>query len=155
LDLGLHRERLSRDIAILAAMGSDVREVIRAGLDAWSRGDLEGTLEVFDPEFEFVTSGIFPGLEPVYRGHDGFRRFWADFRGPWQGIAIEVDRIVAGRPPLLAVIGSFSATGRDGITVEAPVGLLFTTAADLITGIQGFGSADEALAAAGLPPGGG
>ncbi|MGH2979371.1 MAG: nuclear transport factor 2 family protein [Solirubrobacterales bacterium] len=109
----------------------------------------------FDPDFEFVTSGIYPGLEPVYRGHDGFRRFWSDFRGPWQDIAIEVDRIAEGQPPFLAVVGSFHATGRDGIPVERPVGLVFTTGAGLITRIQGFGSADEAFAAAGLPSGGG
>ena len=125
-------------------------EVIRAGLDAWSRGDLQDVLEIFDPDFEFVTSGIYPGLEPVYRGHDGFRRFWTDFRAPWQDIAIGVDRIVGGRPQLFAVVGRFIATGRDGIPVERPVGMVFTTRAGQIARIQGFGSAEEALAGAGV-----
>jgi ketosteroid isomerase-like protein len=125
-------------------------QVIRSGLAAWSRGDLDGALKNFSSDLEFVTSGVFPGLEPVYRGHDGFERFWRDFRGAWEDIEIEVDRIVLGGPDQLAMVGRFRATGREGIPVERPVGMTFTLKDGVITRIQSFGSGEEALNAAGV-----
>jgi ketosteroid isomerase-like protein len=129
-------------------------QIIRNGLAAWSRGDLEGATNGFGPDFEFVTSGVYPGLEPVYRGHDGFERFWRDFRGAWEDIEIEVDRIIGGSHDQFAVVGRFRATGRDGIPVERPVGMMFTLKDGVITRIQSFGSGDEALRAAGVEPAG-
>jgi ketosteroid isomerase-like protein len=131
-------------------MATDARDAIRAGLAAWSRGDLAGTLKDFSSDLDFVTSGVYPGLDPVYRGHEGFTRFWHDFREAWQDIAIEVDRIVEGTSDRFAVVARFRATGRDGIPVERPVGMAFTMRQGVIAHIENFGSGDEALAAAGL-----
>jgi len=138
-----------RPAAILEEVATDLRDVIRAGLDAWSRGDLQNTVAAFDPGIEFATSGIYPGLEPVYRGHDGFQRFWKDFRGTWDDIVIEVDQIVAGGQDLYAMAGRFVATGRNGIAVERPLGMLFRMQGDAIAEITSFGSGEEALRAAG------
>ena len=128
-------------------MTTHAREMIRSGLAAWSRGDLAGTLENFSPELEFVTSGLYPGLEPVYHGHEGFARFWHDFRDAWEDITIEIDEIVEGRANRYAVVARFRATGRDGIPAERPVGMQFTFAGGVIKRIENFGSGTEALAA--------
>jgi ketosteroid isomerase-like protein len=134
-------------------MATDAKDAIRSGLAAWSRGDLAGTMRNFSPELEFVTSGVYPGLDPVYRGHDGFTRFWHDFREIWEDIAIVVDRIAAGTPDRYAVVARFQAAGRDGIPVERPVGMAFTMREGLITHVQNFGSGADALDAAGVQPG--
>lgn len=104
------------------------------------------------PDIEIVTSGIYPGLEPAYQGHQGYMRFWHDFREPWQDIKIDVERIVAGEPSRYAVDATFHATGRDGIPVQRPVGMVFTVAGGLIARLQNFASGAEALAAAGADP---
>ena len=39
-------------------------EATRALLVAWNRGDLDGTLALTHPDFEFRTSGVYPGLDP-------------------------------------------------------------------------------------------
>lgn len=129
-------------------MAPDATQIIRDGLTAWSRGDLDGTLGNFSPDIEFVPSGLYPGLEPVYRGRGGFADFWKEFRDTWQGIEIDVERIVAGGPGRYAVLGRFRAAGREGIPVERPVGMAFTVEDGLITHIRNFGSGEEALAAA-------
>ena len=133
-------------------MVTDVVTTIRNGLAAWSRGDLDATLADFDPEIEFRPSGLYPGLDQVYRGHDAFRRFWSEFRDVWLYIEIAVDRIVEGEPPLAAMVGRFIATGRDGISVERHLGMVFATRKGLITRIDNYGSGGEALAAAGVRP---
>ena len=129
-------------------MKTDV-EAIRAGLDAWSQGDLEGSMKELAPEIEVVTSGVYPGLEPVYRGYAGYTRFWHDFREAWEAMRIDIERIVEGEPSRYAVVATFHATGRDGIPAERPVGMVFTMADGRTTRLQNFGSGEEALAAAG------
>jgi ketosteroid isomerase-like protein len=125
---------------------------IRGGLGAWSDGDLEGARANLRPDLEFVTSGVFLGVEPVYHGHEGFRRFWHDFRDTWEQIRIDVRDIVEGEARRYAVLGHFHAMGRDGIGVERPVGMVFvSTADDEIARIESFGTWEEALDAAGVP----
>jgi ketosteroid isomerase-like protein len=48
-------------------------EVWLQSIDAWSRGDREAWLRDVSPDWEFVSSGLFPGLKTVYRGPDGAR----------------------------------------------------------------------------------
>jgi ketosteroid isomerase-like protein len=132
-------------------VAADLVQIIRDGLAAWSRGDSEGVLIGLDPEIEFETSGVFPGLEPIYRGHDGFRRFFADFRTPWEDISIDVERLVAGEEPLIVMVGRFHATGRDRIPVERPVSIVFSGSQSLITEMRSYGTWEEGFEAAGVP----
>jgi ketosteroid isomerase-like protein len=62
-------------------MSEENVELVRTGYEAWNRSDLDGVLAVFAPDVELVTTRLFVGLDPVYRGHDGFKKFWRDFRG--------------------------------------------------------------------------
>jgi ketosteroid isomerase-like protein len=70
-------------------------EIVRRSLDRWSNGDLEGFLDSVDPEIEWRASGIYPGVDPVYFGHDGFRKFWHDFHEIWETLVMEVLDIAA------------------------------------------------------------
>jgi len=127
-----------------------MRDVIRAGLGAWSRGDLEGALENLGLDIEFVSSGLFPGVEPVYCGHDGFRRFWSDFRETWVDITFEIEHLVPGEAPRVAVLGHFEATGRDGIGVGRPIGMVFSVRDGMVTRIESHAMWDAAYDAAGV-----
>ena len=130
-------------------MAHDTVEMIRTGLAGWSAGDLDQAMADLDPEMEFVTSGVFPGLDLVYHGREGFAKFFGDFRGAWDDIAIDVERIVPGTPPLYVVAGNFRATARDGLLVERPVTIVVTAGAGTIKRMESFASRDEAFAAAG------
>jgi ketosteroid isomerase-like protein len=132
-------------------MAPDVTDTIRNGFAAWSRGDVEGALAGLAPQFEFETSDVFPGLDPVYRGHDGVRRFFEEFNATWEDIAIDVAHIVPGRAPLVAVAGGFNATGRDGIHVNRRMAWVFTTEGDVVTRLRSYGTWEEAFEAAGVP----
>ena len=127
-------------------MAPDVKDKIRAALDAWGRGDLEGSLVGLDADVEIVTSQLFPGVAPTYKGHEGFRQFWRDFRETWDQIAFEVQRF-EGDPPQIKAFGEFHATGRDGIQVGRPIAIVFTTTAETVQRMQTFRSWDDAEAA--------
>ncbi len=51
-------------------------ELMRSSLDGWSRGDIGAWLAPCHPDIEFRTSGVYPGLDPSYRGHAELRHFW-------------------------------------------------------------------------------
>src|SRR3954447_9080845 len=89
----------------------------KRSIDAWNRGDLDGWLGTFDRDFEWRSSGVFPGLQPVYHGVEGARRFWSDMRGPWKEVRVPIERTEDLGEPLLALI-TFNATGRNGITTS-------------------------------------
>ena len=69
-------------------------ELTERGYRAWNEDDLEGLVAICHPEVEYYTSGVFPGLQTVYEGREGIRRWWADFHEPWQEIKVIPERIV-------------------------------------------------------------
>ena len=89
-------------------------ELAERGYRAWNEDDLEGLLAICHPEVEYHTSGVFPGLEPVYLGKEEMRGWWHTFHEPWRQIKVIPERI-AERPNGVAVLIRFEGTGRHGI----------------------------------------
>ena len=89
-------------------------ELTERGYRAWNEDDLEALLAICHPEVEYHTSGVFPGLQPVYRGEEGIRRWWRDFHEPWERIQVIPERIAEG-PEGVAVLIRFEGVGRQGI----------------------------------------
>jgi ketosteroid isomerase-like protein len=131
-------------------VSDDPTQIIRAPLAAWSRGDLEAALEELDQDILFVSSGLFPGVAATYRGHEGFRQFWNDFRAIWEQITVHVDEIVEGRPDHYAMLGHFEAVGRNGIPVGRPIGMVFVVQDDRVLKIQSHATHEATLNAAGV-----
>jgi ketosteroid isomerase-like protein len=58
-------------------------ETAQRAVEAWNADDLDAFLAEFDADIEYHPS-IEPGLEgqaSVYRGHDGIRKLWSEYRG--------------------------------------------------------------------------
>jgi len=89
-------------------------ELAQRGYAAWNADDLEGLLAICHDEVEYHTSGVFPGLEPVYPGKEGVSRWWETFHEPWSQIKVIPERI-AERPDGIAVLIRFEGIGRQGI----------------------------------------
>jgi ketosteroid isomerase-like protein len=121
-------------------------EIVRRSIELWSDGDLEGFMATVDPEIEWRTSGLYPGTEPVYYGHDGFRRFWQDFHEIWQSISMELREVVA-EGDQVAFSFHFAATGRDGVRAGRDQASLAELRNGLLVRIQNFGTWEEACEA--------
>jgi ketosteroid isomerase-like protein len=124
-------------------------EVVRQGYAAWNRGDMDAMLAIFDTDFEYVSSGLFPGLAPVYRGHQGWRDFWRDFRGAWETLRIDEDELHAANERVAALF-TFSARGRDGLEVKRQFANVWTFREGLVVRIEAYPAWTEALEAVGL-----
>lgn len=127
-------------------MPGDNVGIVRQSLERWSDGDLDGFLEAVDPELEWRSSGIYPGVEPVYYGHEGFRRFWRDFREIWDELKMELREVVEAGDQI-AFSYHFDAIGRDGVRTGSDQASLGTLRNGLLLRVQNFGSWDEALEA--------
>jgi ketosteroid isomerase-like protein len=55
-------------------------EVVRRMLQAFNDGDIEALVAECDPSVEWEEQSI-PGVDPLYRGHEGVRRWAATIRG--------------------------------------------------------------------------
>ena len=125
-------------------------EIVRQSLEAYAAGDIEEMLSYVDPEGE-LHSAIIGGAEgKVFRGHDGFRRWYAESMESFEELRTELteyrdlgDRIVA--------FGHIHARGRgSGLEVDSPTGWLFTVQRGKVVKAEGFLNRAKALEAAGL-----
>ena len=59
-----------------------------AAFDAFNRGDLDGVVTDFAPDFEYIPSGGLPDTDDSYFGTDGFKRFvrWLLAPDKWQSV---------------------------------------------------------------------
>jgi ketosteroid isomerase-like protein len=58
-------------------MSQENVEIARRGYEAFNKGDPDGMVANFAPNFEYVTTGGIPGVDAVYRSSgriDGVRR---------------------------------------------------------------------------------
>ena len=131
-------------------MSQENVELVGLLLEAFSRGDVEEMLSYLDPETE-LHSAIVGGAEGnVYRGHDGFRRWYADssetfehFRFQWSEMRDLGDRVLS--------LGRLQARGREsGVELDSPMGWVWTIRRGKLLKAQGFLGEAEALEAAGL-----
>jgi ketosteroid isomerase-like protein len=131
-------------------MSQDNLEVVRRSIDAFSRGDLEGVLDGFAPEFEFHPSGRFMDTQQIYRGREGWGEFWAAWRAAWEEITISVERMTDLDDRVLT-LGNFNLRGGgSGVEVHAEAAWLHTVKDGRIVHLRSFSTWNEALEAVGL-----
>jgi ketosteroid isomerase-like protein len=97
-------------------------ELLLAGYEAWNQDDCNAWLELLDPDVEIRTSGVFPDLAAVYRGHQRAAKFWRQLREPWEVFRIDAERIEEEGDCVAAAI-RFRAKGHDsGVQVDMQFG---------------------------------
>jgi ketosteroid isomerase-like protein len=125
-------------------------ELARRAYAAWAAHDVETFVEVCQPECRFQPSGAFPGLAPVYEGHDGMRDMWRDIYDPWQRLEVEVAHLESVGVDKVVALLKLHAVGRDGVKVHRPAAHVLTFRGGKFTEGVGYGPWSTALAAVGL-----
>jgi ketosteroid isomerase-like protein len=133
-----------RSVESSLSPGSKRIAVVERGIRLWNNRAWEAALTELDPDVEWRTSGVVPGLEQVYHGHDGVMRFWRSWTEAWDEIQIDTEELTE-RGDDVFVVARFRARGRDGMEVDQPVAFQFTTGdTGLLTRFQAYWNRDDA-----------
>ena len=129
-------------------MSQENVELIRT-LYETAGGYLDRGLKVFAPDIELRLSGVFPDLDPIYRGHEGVREFVALFNSPWLEMVVEPERFIDLGEQVL-VLSRFRGTGRAGIETQLSLAHLWTLRDGQVPRMDAFSNHEKALEAVGL-----
>ena len=130
------------------AMSQENVEIVRK-LAETAGVHLDAGLEFLAPDIELHLSGVFPDLDPVYRGHEGVRRFAALFIAPWEELSLNAERFFDLGERILT-LSRFEARGRDGIEVNLEMAHVWTLRGGQVIRMDAFADRGEAVEAAGL-----
>ena len=121
--------------------------VVSAVFTAFAERDLDGVLELVDPEVEFtaVTSDFAGRVEP-YRGHEGIRQYFRDVAKVWDDLRL-TPREYREVGDAVLVIGRVSARSAARI-VDGSTGWIWRVRDGRVVYGRVYPSAQEAEAAA-------
>jgi ketosteroid isomerase-like protein len=122
-------------------------EIIRAGVAALNRGDVDGVANALDPDVELVPlRAVLDGT--VYRGHDGMRRWLADMGEDWTRFELDLQGMRQLKEGQVLVQATMSLRGKSGVALDSAAAWLCELRGGRVSRIQFFTDADSALAAA-------
>ena len=127
-------------------------ELVRQGLEAWNRGDLDAFLERAHPDCEWVPAVAqqVEGENAVYRGISGLRRFWEDWHGGVFDFQFREEDIRDLGDTVL-VLSRVSATGRaSGVDLDTSFGMVLTIEGGRLIRMVSYPDREQALEAVGL-----
>jgi ketosteroid isomerase-like protein len=134
-------------------MSQEHVETVRRAYAAWDADDLQAFLDELHPDVEWHPS-IEPATEgraTIYKGHEGARRGWEEYRGEgaFGNLTAEIEEIRDLGESVL-VLGRFSVTGRaTNIEFDSELGQVLTFRDGKIASSHDYLSHREALEAAG------
>jgi|SRR3954447_8195843 len=131
-------------------MSQENVEIVRKSVDAVNRGDIEEVLAFIGTDAE-LHSAIVGGAEGnVYRGHDGFRKWFAESTASFEQLDTQLTEFRAVDDRVIA-FGRIYARGRgSGLELDSETGWVFTLRDGKVLKAEGFLSRANALEAAGL-----
>ena len=125
-------------------------EIVRRGIDAFNRRDVDLLAELTTPDFEWFPA--LPGTVEAdgYRGREGMETYFAEIRGTWEELSVLVDDVHDLGDGAL-VLGRTEGRGRaSGVQVDAPIGIVFDFRRGKVSRVRAHLDHGEASRAAGL-----
>jgi ketosteroid isomerase-like protein len=124
-------------------------EMLRAGYEAFSRGDWDAVLRDAHPDIELRTAdrAINAG---TYRGVDEIRRFFDDLLEPFEEVVTEPEEFFERGDQVVVLVLVRSRPRGSNAVVENRIGHLWTMRDGKVVRFQIFPEREKALDAAGL-----
>jgi ketosteroid isomerase-like protein len=124
----------------------------REGMEAYSRGDYDTALVGFHPDIEWSAETDLVPDAAIYRGHEGVRRFWAEWAEVIEGMTLEIEECNAIDDDwVLAVTRSSGRGVGSGVAVESGSFAQLAQFRDgQVVRVRLFGDVRHARAAAGI-----
>jgi ketosteroid isomerase-like protein len=136
---------LEEGLAVLSqTTGSRRLEAVCRGVLAFNRGDVDGWVEMFDPDVEFVSAE-----QDVRRGHTGMRAYANELSALWPGQRLDDVQILAESTDALVITAVHHLHDASrGPRAAEPLNLVIAFAGDRARRVSGHATPAEALAAA-------
>jgi ketosteroid isomerase-like protein len=132
--------------------GEENVQVIRRLFDAFTRRDVDATLELMAPEIVFFAPTATLAHEGTsYRGHEGIRSYFADIDRLWEDLQVMPDEYRAEGDKVL-VLGQIHARGAVGYLADSPAGWLWELADGKVTHGHVYTKLEDAFRDAGIEP---
>lgn len=125
-------------------MSEENLRIVRAGLDAWARGDEPAMLDLVDPSVVGTPVPDLPDHQD-FHGHEGLLRARADWIGTWDDYSIAVRDIRDFDDRVLASCVQRGRGKGSGTPMEVDTYFLFTLRAGKLVRWQAFLSEQQAL----------
>ena len=127
----------------------DTEQVVRAIYGGWNEDGFDSVARQLQPRVIWRPSGVLPGLDPVYHGHRGVRRFWDGMKSSWHNFGVSIERAaVRGELALFSV--TFEGVDRQaGSPVQLSFSHVWQFEDGLVARCRAFRSEEEALIRAG------
>src|SRR4051795_11800519 len=105
-------------------MSQENVEIVRAGVEAINRGDIDALLKHLAPDCEWDASRAVGPLHGTY-GPDQIRQAFEEFYEPWESVRQELDEVIdAGESVVASLTGYFQ--GRAGLEVRTRTAWVWT-----------------------------
>lgn len=132
-----------------------VEVMLQRWVETYNQGDLDGFLAHVHPHVVWEENHPvfgFVGLDPVYEGHQGVRRWWQLTREPWKTVEAEIHEVTPAGDDAVVVSNTLHGTGAgSGVVVKLPFFQVFEFQDGKVARRRLYPERKEALEAAGLP----
>ena len=130
-------------------MSAENVEVVRRLFEASARGDAEAVLALYHEDVTWDASRTQPGLGEfagVYRGHEGLRRFFREWRGSFADDEYRYEELIdAGGETVVGHVTQQALGRSSGAPVTRPLAGVFTVRDGKIAAADWFLTLEEAL----------
>jgi ketosteroid isomerase-like protein len=124
-------------------------ELIRRSFEVFAETG-EVPWETIDSDIEIRDFDLPDAIGEVFRGHEGYRRWVSVWDSAWEDYELEADEVIDAGDQVIAVF-RLRATGKgSGAETERMNSVLYTLRAGKVVRADYFGTAEGALAAAGV-----
>ena len=131
-------------------MSGENVEIVRRAFEAFNRGDHDAAFKDLTPNFEYVPSGVIPGVTEIQRGPDGMKRFVGWLLDQFDDVRIDVNEAFAQDDRVFVSITNRGRGKRSGAETSWDVCVVFTMQGGEAVRGKAFRTRAQALEAAGL-----
>jgi ketosteroid isomerase-like protein len=132
-------------------------ELIRQGLDAFSRRDIDAAVADMHPDVEWHVAFQLPDLpldKTIYNGPDEVRELWAAFSSAWDELTVTVEEVLEDSGDTTIVRARFVGRPYDiDVAINRTIFYVFEISDSLLRRLRPFDTEAEARAAAGVQSG--
>jgi ketosteroid isomerase-like protein len=127
-------------------------ENLRAGYEAFNRGDLDALMELLDPEIEWLQDASVAPDADVFRGQEGTTRFFDALLSDFEHLEFVPEEIIDAGDKVLVVAAARGRGKTSGAEVEGRFSHLWTIRDGKAVRAVFYADHQKALADAGVSP---